>query len=106
MTQSVATAAPPSTAITWFQIPAADLQRAQRFYETIFEAPLTAVDFAGAPIAVFPCQEGGVGGCLAQASHPSPHGTLVLPRQSARGVPRPRAGDAVTRLERSAGAKP
>jgi predicted enzyme related to lactoylglutathione lyase len=77
MTQSVATATPVSTAITWFQIPAADLARAQRFYETILETPLTAVDFAGTDIAVFPCQEGGVAGCLAQASHPSPHGTMV-----------------------------
>lgn len=71
-----ATAAP-STAITWFEIPAANLERAQRFYEAILETPLRAECFEGENIAIFPCGEGGVAGCLLETAHPSPHGTLV-----------------------------
>jgi predicted enzyme related to lactoylglutathione lyase len=72
-----ATAATVSTAITWFEIPAANLERAQRFYETILEAPLIAQVFDGANIAIFPCEDGGVRGCLLETAHPSPHGTVV-----------------------------
>ncbi len=72
-----ATAATVSTAITWFEIPAANLERAQRFYETILETPLKAELFAGTNIAIFPCEDGGVRGCLLETAHPSPHGTIV-----------------------------
>lgn len=38
----------------WFEIPAADLDRAQRFYETILDASLKRERFGSADIAVFP----------------------------------------------------
>jgi hypothetical protein len=38
----------------WFEIPADDLDRAQRFYETILAQPLKRECFAGTDIAVFP----------------------------------------------------
>ena len=71
------TATVPATAVTWFEIPAADLTRAQRFYETILDAPLQVANFAGSDIAMFPAQDGGVKGCLLTTAHPSPHGTMV-----------------------------
>ncbi|HEY4439707.1 MAG TPA: VOC family protein [Candidatus Elarobacter sp.] len=71
------TAAPPRTAVTWFEIPTADLARAQRFYETILGQPLRAENFMGENMAIFPAQEGGVSGCLVEGVHPSPHGTMV-----------------------------
>jgi predicted enzyme related to lactoylglutathione lyase len=71
------TATAPATAVTWFEIPAADLTRAQRFYETILGSPLQVVNFAGSDIAMFPAQERGVTGCLLTTAHPSPHGTMV-----------------------------
>jgi predicted enzyme related to lactoylglutathione lyase len=71
------TATVPATAVTWFEIPAADLARAQRFYETILESPLKAENFAGSDIAIFPARDGGVRGCLLTTAHPSPHGTMV-----------------------------
>jgi len=77
-TATAAVTAVPATAITWFEIPAADLARAQRFYEAILEAPLRAMDFEGEQIAIFPCQDGGVAGCLVETAHPSPHGTQVF----------------------------
>ena len=65
------------TAVTWFEIPATDLQRAKRFYETIFETQLRVEDFGG-PMAIFPYQNPGIGGCIfAGGTHPSPHGTLI-----------------------------
>ena len=65
------------TAVTWFEIPATDLQRAKRFYEAIFETELKVMDFGG-PTAIFPYESPGVGGCiLAGGTHPSPHGTLI-----------------------------
>jgi uncharacterized protein len=71
------TATLPATAVTWFEIPAADLTRAKRFYETILDVPLHAENFAGSDIAIFPSQESGVKGCLLTTTHPSPHGTMV-----------------------------
>ena len=38
----------------WFEIPADDLDRAQRFYETILAQPLKRECFGGSDIAVFP----------------------------------------------------
>jgi predicted enzyme related to lactoylglutathione lyase len=38
----------------WFEIPADDLDRAQRFYETILAQPLRRERFGGADMAVFP----------------------------------------------------
>lgn len=65
------------TAVTWFELPATDLQRAKRFYETILETELQVMDFGG-PMAIFPYENPGIGGCIvAGRSHPSPHGTLV-----------------------------
>ena len=38
----------------WFEIPTSDLDRAQRFYETILQQPLRRERFGGTDIAVFP----------------------------------------------------
>lgn len=75
--QDTATVAIPTTAITWFEIPAANLERARRFYEAILGLPLHVEAFEGRNIAIFPAQEAGVKGCLVETAHPSPHGTLV-----------------------------
>jgi predicted enzyme related to lactoylglutathione lyase len=63
--------------VTWFEIPVTDLERARRFYASIFEVEIPVSDFGG-PMAVFPYEQPGISGCLvAGRSHPSPHGTLV-----------------------------
>ncbi len=67
-------------AITWFEIPARDLERAQRFYEALLEQPLRREAMGGATMAVFPAAEDGAKGCLhsgAGALQPSAEGTLV-----------------------------
>lgn len=55
-----------TNAVAWFEIPAQDIDRAQRFYETLLAAPLQR-EAAGpqTTLAVLPYQPGqGVGGCL------------------------------------------
>jgi predicted enzyme related to lactoylglutathione lyase len=74
---SSTTAPTPTMAITWFEIPVADLTRAQNFYEAVLEAPLKREVFAGENIAIFPAAPGATTGCLVETAHPSPHGTVV-----------------------------
>lgn len=57
-------------AVTWFEIPAADLERAQRFYESVLATALKREQMGDEQLAVFPYQQPGAGGCLQRASHP------------------------------------
>lgn len=54
-----------SNAITWFEIPITNVQRAKTFYETILEIQMTEIeldiDFV---MVLFPVKEGTVGGAL------------------------------------------
>jgi len=43
-------------AISWFEIPATDLNRAQQFYETIFGTSLTALDLPNIKMRMFPLE--------------------------------------------------
>ena len=68
-------------AIAWFEIPAHDIDRAQRFYETLLAAPLRR-ETAGpqTELAVLPYQpDRGVGGCLMRSPglEPARNGSLV-----------------------------
>ena len=51
-------------AISWFEIPVTDMDRAQRFYETVLGRSLRREDFGGVTLAVFPYDEPATGGCL------------------------------------------
>jgi predicted enzyme related to lactoylglutathione lyase len=83
-------------AISWFEIPAADLARATRFYESVLEAKLTPETMGAQRLAIFPYEQPGIGGCLIAANGhvPSANGTLVY-----LGV-----GSLDTALERAQGA--
>jgi uncharacterized protein len=68
-------------AINWFEIPVRDLDRAQHFYEAVFDTSLHR-EQAGpaATLAVFPYDKPGVGGCLfasVDGPHPSQEGAVV-----------------------------
>lgn len=67
------------SALTWFEIPTVDFDRARRFYETIFETTLNEQSVGESRVAVFPHERPGVGGCLeaASASRPSSDGAVV-----------------------------
>ncbi len=68
----------PKHAISWFEIPVTDLDRAATFYETILGATFERVDLGGAS-AVFPAEDDGVGGALIvqEDNQPSATGPLV-----------------------------
>jgi hypothetical protein len=63
--------------IVWFEIPVANLDRARKFYETIFSVELKVVQFGPERIAVFPYEAPAISGCLIEAADLKPgHGAL------------------------------
>lgn len=68
------------SAINWFEISTADLDRAQQFYETVLDCKLRREPMGPSEYAVFPYTDPGVGGALlagATAGQPGAGGTLV-----------------------------
>ncbi|WP_345953591.1 VOC family protein [Mucilaginibacter sp. PAMB04168] len=57
-------------AISWFEIPATDVARAQKFYEAIFDIQMQAIEHEGYKMAMFPLEDpmSGVGGAICQQS--------------------------------------
>lgn len=55
-----------NNAISWFEIPATNLDRAQKFYETIFETNLIPLDMAEIKMRMFPLTDmmTGIGGAV------------------------------------------
>ena len=43
-------------AISWFEIPSTDINRAQKFYETIFDIKMTAMDMPQLQMRMFPTE--------------------------------------------------
>ena len=86
-------------ALTWFEIPVHDLDRAQRFYEHLLARPLRRESMGPNLLAVFPSGDGEAGGCLMAGPDmaPSTQGCLVY---LAAG---PRLADPLERLAASGG---
>jgi predicted enzyme related to lactoylglutathione lyase len=53
-------------AISWFEIPATDIDRATKFYETIFDVKLNPIDTPNIKMRLFPLDDpmNGVGGSV------------------------------------------
>jgi uncharacterized protein len=67
-------------AISWFEIPVRDLDRAQRFYETVLDRKLARETMGEERLAIFPAGEGRAQGCInigPQPVAPSTAGTRV-----------------------------
>lgn len=69
-------------AINWFEIPVRDLDRAQKFYETVLSAPMQRAEMGEDTMLMFQYdqEQGAVGGCLVAGKNvpdPAMHGTLV-----------------------------
>lgn len=65
-------------AVTWFEIPTVNIERAASYYEAVLG--MTLRPWPGAePCRMFPIGESGVGGCLVEraAHRPAADGTLV-----------------------------
>lgn len=56
-------------AISWFEIPCADLDRAQQFYETVFQFRMQPLDMPNFQMRMFPIDDpmSGIGGTLVKA---------------------------------------
>lgn len=65
--------------LNWFEISATDINRAQKFYETIFNFKMQAMDFGGFKMAMFPGDEGKVSGalCAGPDYKPSQDGAII-----------------------------
>lgn len=70
-------------AISWFEIPATDLERAQTFYETIMGIKMIPMDMPGFRMRMFPIDDpmSGIGGALVNSEEfyksSSTDGTLI-----------------------------
>ena len=75
------TTTPQRDAVHWFEIPVADIDRAQHFYETLFARSMRREQMGPQTLAVFAYENGaGIGGALLQsatAPKPGTEGTLV-----------------------------
>ncbi len=69
------------SAVAWFEIPSRDLDRAQRFYETVLGCTMKKDDFGSMDdvMCVFPAEQTGVSGALIKRSfqRPGSDGTMV-----------------------------
>jgi len=56
-------------AVSWFELPATDLDRAQKFYETLFDMNMIPVDFPNLQMRMFPLEDmqNGIGGAICKA---------------------------------------
>ncbi|MBP6432380.1 MAG: VOC family protein [Ferruginibacter sp.] len=57
-------------AISWFEIPTTDINRAQQFYEAVFQIKMTAIDMENIKMRMFPLDNPmeGVGGALVDSN--------------------------------------
>lgn len=53
-----------SNALNWFDIPVTNMERAKKFYETLFDIEMFVMEMGGNPMAFFPCGDDKVGGSL------------------------------------------
>ncbi len=68
--------------VGWFEIPVSDIDRAIRFYETVFDVKLERNQMGPFDMAWFPFKEDGLGApgslvCYKDSYKPSPDGVLI-----------------------------
>jgi len=70
-----------TNALNWFEIPATDIERSKKFYETIFDIEMIMMEMEGARFAMFPFEPGTgkASGAIAEGEYhkPSDKGTFV-----------------------------
>ena len=90
-----------TNALNWFEIAALDLDRAQKFYETVFGIKMDAMDMPGLSMRGFPsaAMSGKAGGALAKSDmhKPSKEGALIYLNAN------PDLSDALGRVEKAGG---
>lgn len=69
--------APTRSWTPWFEIPVVDMERAKKFYETVFNTSIEVNDLDGFEMGIFPHQEVGCALCKHEAYIPANNGVLV-----------------------------
>ena len=74
----------PDNVAVWFEIPAANFDRAVGFYEKVFATTLIKDKFGPADLAVFPYEQPGMSGCVMKGDGYAPGGggTVVYLRSA------------------------
>jgi hypothetical protein len=69
----------PQNVAVWFEIPAANFERAVGFYEKVFDTKLKRDRFESSQMAVFPYEGTGVSGCVMKGEgyKPTREGSVV-----------------------------
>ncbi len=64
-------------AVSWFEIPVTDFDRAKTFYQAIFEYEMPVMDMAGIQMGILPHDRdaGGIGGAICSGEGYSPAGS-------------------------------
>jgi len=67
------------SAISWFEIPALQFERACNFYDSILDVRVQRQTVSGVPMGVFPAGQRGVGGAICQGESylPSSNGAVI-----------------------------
>lgn len=63
--------------VTWFEIPANNLDRAAKFYSDVLGMPMKVEQAGSERLSVFPHQKPSVGGCVSGGGQPSASGVAV-----------------------------
>ncbi len=70
-----------TNALNWFEIPASDITRAKKFYETVFDIKMEQMEMMGIKMAMFPGDgmNGKVGGAVAEGQmyKPAANGSII-----------------------------
>lgn len=83
--------------VTWFEIPAADLDRAAKFYSDVLGVPMKVEQIGSERLSVFAHQKPSVGGCLTAGGQPSDTGVVLYLNAS------PSLDEALNRVSAAAG---
>jgi predicted enzyme related to lactoylglutathione lyase len=61
-----------TNALNWFELPMTDVERAKKFYETIFDIEMTPLNMMGYEMLMFPSQSPKIGGTLVKSPDHEP----------------------------------
>jgi uncharacterized protein len=66
-------------ALSWFEIPVRDFDRAKKFYEAVLGTPIAPLEMGGTMMGMLSSDQTAIGGALVQAEgvEPSQTGTIV-----------------------------
>jgi len=90
-----------TNSLNWFEIPATDINRSKKFYETIFEIEMETMEMDDSLMAFFPWEPGSgrATGAIAQSNQhkPSMDGTIIYLNAN------PRMDSVIEKVEKAGG---